>query len=434
MFDSKNKKQYTGYVGYIKNFEQLAATPQRKIVLQLIESAFAAIAPQNIMQKNFHYSGSTLTIRDTVYDLAHYERIFVVGFGKGSSGICKYIENSLRERVTAGWDIDVVDETFQKIAYTKGTHPLPSQTNVTCTETVLSSLQGLTEKDIVIVVICGGGSAMFESPSIPLPRLAAVNSELLKSGATISEMNVIRKHVSKVKGGGFAKAIYPAQVVGLLFSDVPGNDMTVIASGPTVKNASSIEDARKIVAAYSLQSVAEQDFIETPTDDKYFQKVDNMIMVSNQTALIAMQQKAKELGYKAVVLSDRLQGDAKKIGHVLLAETRPGEILLAGGETTVKVTGEGIGGRNQALVLASLLSIEGQEVVAAFDSDGWDYTTFAGALGDSITLAKAQSLGLAISSFLDNDDSTTFFQKTGDGIDTGKLESNVSDLFIVAKI
>lgn len=422
-------------MGVIKNFDTLSSTPQRKVVLSLIESAFLAISPKHIMESEFITDGLRLTIKNTEYMLSDYERIFLVGFGKGSSGICKYIEQVLGGKLTKGWDIDVVDETFQKVAYTKGTHPLPSQTNVDFTETVLAGLKGLTQKDLVLVVICGGGSALFESPhAISLPRLSAVNAELLKSGATISEMNVIRKHLSKVKGGGFAATLFPATVASLLFSDVPGNDMTVIASGPTVMDSTTKENAMEIIKKYSLKSVTEEDLQEVPHAEKYFTKVKNMIMVSNMTALVAMQEKAKETGYHATILTDRLQGEAKTIGKVLLSETRKNEILLAGGETTTKVKGNGRGGRNQTVVLSTLQFLQETDTIASFDSDGWDFTTFAGAIGDSATRTKADRLGLDPKTFLDNDNSTEFFEKTGDGIDTGRLESNVSDLFIVARI
>lgn len=421
-------------MGYIKNFDQLAFSPSRKIVLQLIEKAFDSIIPRNIMQTHFRLEGSQLSVQDKRYDLSHYKRIFIVGFGKGSSGICKFIEEVLGEKLTAGWDIDVVDETFQKVQYTKGTHPLPSQTNVTFTENVLSNLVNLSEEDLVLVVVCGGGSALFEAPVIPLARIDAVDKELLKSGADITEMNMIRKHLSKVKGGGLAEKLYPAKIIGLMFSDVPGNDIKVIASGPTVEDVTMMSHVKDVLEKYHLQSVTESDFVETPNDEKYFKNVDNMIMVSNMTALNAMSEKARELGYKATILTDRLQGDAKKIGKVLLSETRDNEILLAGGETTVHVTGSGKGGRNQTLVLATLPVMQEKEIISSFGSDGWDNTTFAGAIGDVKTVEKAKELSLETLSFLDNDDSTTFFEKVGDGIDTGKLESNVSDLFIVAKI
>lgn len=421
-------------MSYIKNFATLATSPQRKIVLELIESAFAAIAPENVLQKNLQLTGSELHVQDKLYNLSDYQRIFVIGFGKGSSGVCVYLEKILGNHLTAGWDIDVVDAKFEKIAYTKGTHPLPSQTNITFTQEVLSHMQNLTEKDFVLVVICGGGSALFESPTIPLPRLDAVNKELLRSGADIAEINTIRKHLSQVKGGSLAEKLYPARVVGLLFSDVPGNDMSVIASGPTVKDTTTLEQAEKIVEKYQLQSISKTDFVVEPSDEKYFKEVTNCILVGNHTALSAMQQKAKELGKHAVILTDRLTGDAKKVGKILLSETRNNEILLAGGETTIHVTGTGTGGRNQALVLAALPFVEENETIASFGTDGWDFTTFAGALGDKTTITKAQEQGLEIQSYLDNDDSTTFFQKVGDGIDTGKLDSNVSDLYIIAKL
>lgn len=421
-------------MGVIKNFSSLATSQNRQIVLQLVEAAFSAIMPKTIMENNFLLIGSELKIQEKTYDISRFNRIFLIGFGKGSSGICKYIETTLGDRLTKGWDIDVVDETFEKISYTKGTHPLPSQTNVTFTENVLSELPQLTEQDLILVVVCGGGSVLFEAPTIPLARLTAMNTELLKSGATISEMNAIRKHVSKVKGGGLAERLFPARLISLLFSDVPGNEIAVIASGPTVKDPTTVTNAKAVIQKYHLQSVTENDLIEKKVDQKYFANVTNLIMVSNKTALEAMYEEAKKLGYHATIYTDRLQGDAKKIGKLLLSETRNKEILLAGGETTVHVTGNGTGGRNQTVVLAALPYLESTDIITAFGSDGWDFTTFAGAIGDNETLSKAKSLGLDVKTFLDNDNSTEFFQKTGDGLDTGKLQSNVSDLFIVAKL
>ncbi|HET9947123.1 MAG TPA: DUF4147 domain-containing protein [Patescibacteria group bacterium] len=420
----------------IQNLSSLASSAQRKIVLELVDAAFSAIAPSHIMEKHFDLAEDTLTIQGKPYKLSSYKRIFLVGFGKGSSGICKIVEQKLGDKLTKGWDIDVVDETFHKVSYTKGTHPLPSQENIEYTQTVLKELTHLTEEDLVLIVICGGGSVLFEAPnSLTLEELTSMNKALLTSGATISEMNVIRKHVSSTKGGGLAKRLFPAHIVSLIFSDVPGNDLSVIASGPTVKDPTTLEEASEIIKKYNLEAFTKSTktpFEETPKEDKYFATVSNILMVSNKTALLAMQEKAKELGYKAFILTDRLQGDAKKIGKVLLSETKPKEILLAAGETTVHVVGKGTGGRNQALVLATLPYIT-NEVIVSFDSDGWDFTTFAGAIGDAQTIAKARELGLDLETFLRDDNSTPFFQKTGDGILTNKLESNVSDLMIVLK-
>jgi len=292
----------------------------------------------------------------------------------------------------------------------------------------------MTEKDLVLVVICGGGSAMFEYPaSVDLQTLTNTFKALLESGATISEMNIIRKHLSLVKGGGFAKHLYPATVVSLLFSDVPGNDMHVIASGPTVKDTVTVKDVLAVLSKYHITTVTEQDFIEIPKDEKYFENVHNVIMVSNMTALTAMQEKAKVLGLSPRIFSDRVEGNAKEIGKKLIAETKKGEVLLAGGETTVHVTGKGRGGRNQEVVLASLSFVDENTIVLSWDSDGIDFDTFAGAIGDKVTLKKEKELGLNAQSFLQEDNALVFWEKTGDGIITGKLESNVSDLFLIYK-
>lgn len=421
----------------IKNYSTLASSELRKKALSLVETAFHSIEPQEVLQKNITYTGDVLKINAEEFSISDYERVFLVGFGKGSSGVSRYIEKLLGDKLTKGFDIDVVDETFEKVEYTKGTHPLPSQENISYTHTVLEELSGLTEKDLVIVVICGGGSVLFEASSLTLEQLSQVNDVLLKSGATISEMNVIRKHISKVKGGKFAKKLYPATVVSLLFSDVPGNDLSVIASGPTVPDKTTEADVKTILDKYHMEEAMRLPphvFSDTVQDDRVFKNVHNILVVSNKTALDAMQQKAEEFGLPVKVLTDRLQGDAKELGKYLLDQALPGQVLLAGGESTVHITGKGRGGRNQALVLGSLPFLKDDTILIAFDSDGWDFYGFAGAVGDVQTIEKAQKLELDPKAYLDNDDSYTFFEKVGDGIDTGKLESNVSDLFLVIKL
>ena len=422
---------------YIKNYEQLASNDNRKVVLELIETAFAAIAPSEVFKKDFSFEDKILKIQGKTVDLSQCDRVFLIGYGKGSSGICKTLEEKLGDSLTEGYDIDVVDETFSKIHYTKGTHPLPSQANFDYTEQVINKLTGLTEKDLVIVVTCGGGSVLFEKPhTFTLDHMIAVNKALLDSGTTISEMNIVRKHLSLVKAGGFAKILFPATVVNLIFSDVPGNDLSVIASAPLVKDPTNVEDAVAVYEKYALednQLLSPDDFIETPKDDKYFEKVSNILMLSNLTALNAMEKKAKELGYHSYVMTDRLQGDARQLGQQLINETPNGQILLAGGESTIKITGNGEGGRNQALVCFALPFIKEGTVIASFDSDGWDFYNYAGALADEDTVKKIQEQNIDVNSFLDDDNSYGLLEKLGDGIDTGKLESNVSDLFIVFK-
>jgi len=254
-------------------------------------------------------------------------------------------------------------------------------------------------------------------------------------------MNTVRQHLSTIKGGGLAKILYPAYISSLIFSDVPGNNLSYIASGPTVKTDTTIDDAVNLLKKYNLLDqlgLKREDFSENPKENKYFENVSNILVLSNFTALNAMQKKAQDLGYKVKILNEKFEGNAKEAGKELIAKTNPDSILLIGGETTVKVKNKnGKGGRNQVVVLGALsnLTIEQWDnlVISSFDSDGWDNSHFAGAIGDIQTLQKAKEMNLNPQKFLDNDNSLEFFEKIGDGIETGRLPSNVSDLIIVMK-
>jgi len=420
---------------FIKNFDKLATTPNRKIVLELIETALFSIQAENVIDKNITVSDNVLKIRDKTFDLKEFDRVFLIGFGKGSAKNSKFIEEKLGEKLTEGYVIDTSPESFAKIKFTQGTHPLPCKVNLDFVNNVLSKIDNLTEKDLVIVVITGGGSALFETPyRLGLEKLIEIDKALLKSGANISEMNTVRKHLSKVKGGGLSKHLYPAKVVSVIASDVPGNDLSTISSGPTVKDPTTLEDALNIINKYQLAGTSREDFLETPREDKYFEKVSNILILSNITALNAMKKKAEENGLKAEILTDRFQGEARFAGSDLVKKASPSVILLIGGETTVKVTGKGLGGRNQEVVLGALLSIDERTIICSFDSDGWDNSHFAGAIGDFKTLEKAKELALNPKNFLNTNNSLAFFEKIGDGIETGRLPSNVSDLMIVLKV
>lgn len=421
----------------IKNFESLAKTPQRKIVLELIEEALSSIQPEKVLKEVMSLDNDVLKIKDQEFNLKNFEKVFLIGFGKGSAKISKHIEELLGETLTRGFVIDAEGESFEKIEFTQGTHPLPSLQNMQFTQGLLEKLNDLSEKDLVLIIVCGGGSAMLVAPQIAvtIDDKIGVSKQLLKSGATISEMNVVRKHLSKVKGGGLAKNLYPAKILSLIFSDVPGNDFSVIASGPTVKDESTVQDAKLIIDKYHIDHQATQRLVETPKDNKYFANVSNILMLSNRTALAAMQTKAGELGISARIYSDSFQNDAKDAGSKLINEAKSGEILLTGGETTVHVTGTGTGGRNQEVVLGALsdLAIEqwNNLVIASFDSDGWDNSEAAGAIGDSLTLEEAKKQNLNPEEYLKDNNSLPFFQKTGNAIITGRLPSNISDLIIV---
>lgn len=421
----------------IKNFDSLAINDDRKKVLELVETAIESIQPENILKINFFLEGNILKVDGNSLDLNNFERVFLIGIGKGSAKISQIIENTLGDFLNEGYVIDVKQEAFKKIEFILGTHPLPSEDNLNFTQKVIDNLHNLTDKDLVLVVICGGGSVMFEDPfSIDLNKITNVNKILLRSGANISEMNTLRKHLSLVKGGGLAKNLFPAKIVSLLFSDVPGNDLSVIASGPTVKDQTTKDDALKIIEKYHIDKHAKikpEDLLETPKDDKYFANVDNILILSNQTALDAMMYKARELGLKSLLYSASIQGDANKIGKTLIDNTPLGSVLIAGGETTVIVKGKGLGGRNQQLALACLPFVSDSTIVCSFDSDGWDNSHFAGAIVDKYTLEKSKKLDENPDKYLNNNNSLLFFEKIEDGIDTGKLSSNISDLMIVYK-
>lgn len=423
---------------FIKNFSEVATTPERKIVLKLVEAAFESIQPEEVFKDKIKRHRDILEIDGHEFDLDDFDRVFIVGFGKGSAGNAYLLEKLIVDRLTEGFVIDTEGADFKKIEFSKGTHPLPSKENFEFTQNVIDKLSNLNERDLVLVLICGGGSAMFVAPhAISLEQKIEVGKVLLKSGATISQMNTVRKHLSDVKGGGLAQILYPATVTTMIYSDVPGNDLSVIASGPTVEDPTTIKDALKIVSAFGIDKKLDlpmNAFIEKPHDKKYFEKVHNFIVLSNETALHAMLKKARELNHHAKIFSDRFEGEAKVVGEKLISATHHNSILLAGGETTVKVAKDGgKGGRNQELILGALPHVGRDITICSFDSDGWDNSENAGAIGDYKLVESGHAKKIDPDKFLDINDSFDFFKKAGGNIETGRLPSNVSDLMIVLR-
>jgi len=469
----------------IKNFKVLALNKERRIALEIVEAGLSALDYEKIdFEKYLNYpnekpnklpeSSDRIFGQNSGKAFGQYSGIYLLGFGKGSAKISDILRKKVKFKEIYVIDVDFPKSlrevrTSPREIYFKGTHPLPSRKNFLFTKKIIERFQGkLTKDDLVIVLVCGGGSAMLVYPNIPLKKYIQVNQELLKSGANIYEMNTIRKHLDLVKGGGLLKILYPAKVISFIFSDVPGNDLSFIASGPTVKDKTKIADALKIIRKYKLISVKKEDLIETPKEEKYFKNVKNILALSNLTALKAMKEKAESLGLKAKILTDNLKGDVKDVAKFLFQEIKKSKekILIAGGETTVKVKGKGKGGRNQELVLWFLKymlpelndrinypnnqpnkneifgkhsgKILGQHsgnnfLIISLNSDGWDNTEFAGAIGDKITLEKSEKLKLDIDKFLENNDSFHFFKKTKDGIITGRLPINVADLIVLYK-
>lgn len=426
-------------MGLIQNYDRLNTTPERKIVLDILEAGLNSIQPEVILHKNISVQNNVLTIQNKTYSLTSYQRVFLIGIGKGAAKNSLLLEQLLANNLTEGFVIDITSEQFSKIHFTQGTHPHVSAENINFTQLVVNKFREyqLTEKDLVIFVVCGGGSAMFALPkNITLEQKFNVDKILLESGANITDMNTIRKHLSAVKGGGLAKILYPAEIVTLIYSDVPGNDISTIASGPTVKDQSTIQDVERLIQKYprlNTLNLPEFAFIETPKDDKYFLKSKPFLILSNFTALQAMRDKAEELGYSPEILSDSYQAEANIAGKVLINLVKPGQVVLAGGETTLTVTGNGDGGRNQQLILAAISHITKDVTIAAIGSDGWDNSQNAGAIADIKTVEDAKLKNLNPQHYLDDNNSLHFFEDLNSHIITGNLPSNISDLIVVLK-
>lgn len=396
----------------VLNKEELATNDLRRDALDILEAGLLAVNTKNILRDKVSVKEGILNIDGYFLDLSSYERVLFVGIGKCALDGAQVLEEILGHYLTIGAVIDVKDSSEAeflkskgKIKYLQGTHPLPSEQNVSATREILEMVKGLSEKDLVLTLISGGGSSLFESPieGVTLEDIVKKTKELTARGADIYELNKARKEMSEVKGGKFAKACFPAKVVSLVFSDVLGNDISVIASGPT--------------------------FLPSPD----LGEVVNILVTSNRDALLKMEARAEELGYKSKIETETLSGNAREIG-VKLANIKlePKSCLLFGGETTVKIgENHGVGGRNQELVLAALAHIKDDEVLISSSSDGWDNTPHAGAIADREIFEKSKSLGLNVEEFLQGSDSYNFWKNCGGAISTGRLGSNVSDLVIM---
>jgi len=427
----------------IKNSESLGETRKRRDILEMVEAGYSAIDTRTALIKAVNLSGDTLTVVGNTYNLKKDQKIWVIGAGKCSVGAGSALEEILGDRIAGGTIIDVADTNhrlpLKKIKSFLGSHPKPSEKNVKATAQLVDTLHSLKEDDIVIVLVSGGGSTLLCLPEEPVTVATevAVFEELTDAGATIQEMNTVRKHLSKARGGKLAEVAYPARVVSLIFSDVPGNDISFISSGPTVKDETTTDDARAIIEKYNVRALSGVALLPTPKDEKFFVKVNNELLVTNVLALQAMAETAKEKGYKPRIVTDRFSGEARDVAQDVLNElskAEPGTVLLYGGESTVTLNeNAGKGGRSQELALSALAHIHDDEVIIPFSSDGHDDTDFAGALCDNITRVHAEEHALDIGEYLASHSSYDFFTATADALITGYTGSNVSDLIIALK-
>lgn len=433
----------------IQNFEALALNDLRRDALSIAEAGYAAIDTGTILERKVRIEGDGLHIDGRTVSMLG-RRIYFVGVGKCAFAAATAVEKILGDKLTGGIALDVSSIeglALKKIEAYVGTHPLPSEVNETATKRIVEFLAERREDDLVIMLISGGGSTLLCLHEAPMTCLdeSMLFEALTAGGATIQDINVVRKHISLARGGALAKAAYPAEVISLIISDVPGNDLAVIASGPTVPDPSTSNDARAILAKYRITVSENIEFFETPKEQKYFERVTNVLFLSNRDALAAMQGEAEKRGYAAAIVDDRFTGEALYLGRAIarkLHDAPAKTALLYAGESTVTVTSHagagpstslGAGGRNQEMALAALGDVRPDELVLPFASDGRDNTDVAGAIADETTRAHVFRLNLSMKEFLEGHRSYELFKATGDALSTGYTRSNVSDLIIAIK-
>lgn len=417
----------------IKNFEKLAKTPLRKDALEIVEAGYNAIAIESIFQRNISIQDEILTIAGKKFKLSNYKDIYVVGVGKGSALAAKQIERILgAQRIKSGLVIDITRRRLKKIRSLSGTHPLPSEKNIRATKKLVQLLTQSKSDDLVIALICGGGSALACQPGgLTCLELQFISSVLLRAGATIQEINTVRKHVSLFHGGHMAAYAYPSTVASLIISDVPGDDLSMVSSGPTTLDTTTRQQAQKIVKKYGLPNLQ---LLETPKDKKYFTKVQNILLANGKTTLEAMRTKAKQLGYKPRTYSSELSGLANQVGPAMARSVKPGEALIACGETEVIVTNPGKGGRNQDLALSAVPHLASHSVVISAASDGKDNVPVAGAIADSVwSVAECRRKRIDPVHAVDTNRSYRALRRLGDHLRIEKVTANVSDFVLVLR-
>jgi hydroxypyruvate reductase len=430
----------------------------KKTLEDIFTAGVKAVDPERAVQKYVRRQGNQLFVGDCSYILDTYRRIFLIGAGKGTAPMAKALEDILGERLTKGLIIVKYGHgiPLEKTQILEAAHPIPDDAGLRATEELLKLAQECTKEDLILCAFSGGGSALLPAPLFPitLDQKQATTRLLLACGATIDEINAIRKHLSRSKGGWLAKEAYPATIISLLLSDVIGDRLDVIASGPTVPDESTYSDCIKIIDRYKLsdrlpKSVTDY-FIkgaagslpETPkAGDPVFSHVQNLIVGNNRESLLAAQERALSLGYNTIVLSSQIEGEAREVAQVFGAIGKeisqanlpisPPACIIAGGETTVTIQGRGKGGRSQELALACAIAIDGWGGISLLSAgtDGTDGPTdAAGAIVNGTTCKRARQTNLYPRDFLLANDSYTFFESLGGLLKTGPTRTNVMDI------
>ncbi|MGB9963832.1 glycerate kinase type-2 family protein [Halobacterium hubeiense] len=456
----------------IRNRSELTTTDGRETALACVEAGVRAAHPRSVVRETVTRSGDALSVLDAEYDLTEYDEVVVVGGGNAAGHVAAALEDVLGDRLDRGAVVTDDPSSTERVEVLPGDHPVPSERGVEGARAVLDVAESATADTLVLAVITGGGSALLPAPAgdVTLADLQATTDELLACGADIHEINAVRKHLSALKGGQLARAAAPATVVGLLLSDVNGDDRSVIGSGPTAPDESTFADAVSVLEAYDVTvpervavrlrrgadgdaeavdgsdapaaTAGDASVVETPTrDDPVFDRVTNHVLANGFTALDAAREAAAERGYETMLLSSSVRGEAREAAktHVAVAEevlatgnplSAPA-VVLSGGETTVTVSGDGEGGPNQEFAASAAVELDADGVtLAAVDTDGIDGATdAAGAVVDADTV-EAGGADAARAALAEND-VTPFLAERDALIRTGATGTNVNDLRVL---
>lgn len=425
--------------------------------LRIFRAALQAADPRQAVLRHVRVEGDTLIAARKRYRLGEYLNIDVIGAGKASAKMALAVEELLGRRIRGGLVNVKYGHTarLRRIQLNECGHPVPDRNGEQGAARIARIASEAGPEDLIICLISGGASALLPLPAPPLTLAAKQQTTrlLLDCGANIHEMNCIRKHLSLLKGGQLARLAAPAALLTLILSDVIGDDLDVIGSGPTVPDRSTFADARAILEKYGIarklpaavRARLNGDAPETPKPgDPIFTRVQNLIVGSNRLAVDAAARQARELGYRTLVLSTFIEGETRDVArvHAAIAKeiratgrpVKPPACVISGGETTVTIHGKGLGGRNQEFALAAGLDIAGMKdvAIASIGTDGTDGPTdAAGAVADGSTVSRAGAAGLDAAAFLARNDSYRFFEPLGGLIRTGPTGTNVADVRII---
>jgi glycerate 2-kinase len=418
----------------------------RRQALQIFRAALRASDPVQAVLRHAHLENDVLIVGREHYRLNSFANIYIIGAGKASARMAMAVERLLGPRITAGLINAPNAVKLRRVQINECGHPVPDRRGVAGAKRIAQIASEAGPGDLIVCLISGGASALLPLPAPPITLAGKqkITRLLLECGAAIQEINCVRKHLSAIKGGRLARMAYPATVLTLILSDVIGDSLDAIGSGPTVPDRSTIADARAICAKYRI-GFELPELNETPKlGDRIFRKTQNVIVGSNALAVDAAAREARRLGFHTLVLSTFLEGEAREAAkvHAGIAKeirasgqpVRPPACVITGGETTVTVRGQGRGGRNQEFALAAAIAIAGlrDTVILSGGTDGTDGPTdAAGAIADGTTIARAVAQGLNAAAYLANNDSYRFFDALGDLIKTGPSGTNVADVQVI---